>query len=553
MSHKNIIICSDGTGNSANKGRGTNVFKLFEAVDVENASGTKQLVIYDDGVGTSRLAPLRHFTGATGAGLARNVRQLYRALSLCYEPGDRIYLFGFSRGAYTARVVAGIITDCGIIDLKKPSPIQWLGFLKPGDGLWLRFVSWRCWRAHRWGYKSWLESAFDFVMTKLGLKALLSPAFRALGLGIDPEQFRARFATPDTKEGGQVRFIGVWDTVAAVGLPLQGLTDFVDKVLFRFTFPNRALSDRVAKACHALAIDEERRSFWPVLWHENDEEAVFNKATFEQVSDDYSASHDGESDPDLFKEPRIEQVWFAGVHSNVGGGYPKQGLSLVALDWMLDNAARHGLRFSNTARNTIRETQNVYDKLYNSRRGPGVLYHYKPRDAGKLCEENNAIPRLHCSAVRRINDRINSWAPGGFPDDVLLVDNVGNQCASSLATARFSPGNHKELCDKSKPWVLLRRTCWYLIIFTLVYVVHVAVAAQPEGWAGFMSGGYKNFFTSPSLISPTGIYEKIIKPVYSNGLARVLVPVMILMCWLGSFVGKTAIQSARVRFWKKTV
>ena len=79
-------------GNTANKGGGTNVFKLFEAVDVENTSDIKQLVIYDDGVGTSSLAPIRHFTGAAGAGLARNVRQLYRTLSLCYEPGDRIYL-----------------------------------------------------------------------------------------------------------------------------------------------------------------------------------------------------------------------------------------------------------------------------------------------------------------------------------------------------------------------------------------------------------------------------------------------------------------------------
>ena len=78
--------------NTANKGGGTNVFKLFEAVDVENTSDIKQLAIYDDSVGTSSLAPIRHFTGATGAGLARNVRQLYRTLSLCYEPGDRIYL-----------------------------------------------------------------------------------------------------------------------------------------------------------------------------------------------------------------------------------------------------------------------------------------------------------------------------------------------------------------------------------------------------------------------------------------------------------------------------
>jgi len=116
---KNIVICSDGTGNTTIKGRGTNVFKLFEAVDVNGhrtrADLRRQLAFYDDGVGTQELRWIRAFAGATGYGLSRNVKRLYRELCRVYEPGDSIYLFGFSRGAFTVRTLAGLVTDCGIL------------------------------------------------------------------------------------------------------------------------------------------------------------------------------------------------------------------------------------------------------------------------------------------------------------------------------------------------------------------------------------------------------------------------------------------------------
>src|ERR1043166_4995570 len=110
---KNIVICSDGTGNTAIKGRGTNVFKLFEAVDL-NSHRTDpaldaQLAFYDDGVGSQGNVLLKAIGGAAGYGLARNVKKLYRELSRVYDPGDRIFLFGFSRGAFTVRTLAGMI------------------------------------------------------------------------------------------------------------------------------------------------------------------------------------------------------------------------------------------------------------------------------------------------------------------------------------------------------------------------------------------------------------------------------------------------------------
>ena len=123
---KRIIVCSDGTGNTAIKGRGTNVFKLFEAVDLDghrfNAAVTPQIAIYDDGVGTEQFKPLKIFGGATGWGLSRNVKHLYKELARIYDPGDEIYMFGFSRGAFTIRTLVGFIATCGLVDPEKLNP-----------------------------------------------------------------------------------------------------------------------------------------------------------------------------------------------------------------------------------------------------------------------------------------------------------------------------------------------------------------------------------------------------------------------------------------------
>ena len=123
MSGKNIVLCSDGTGNTAIKARGTNVFKLYEAIDIQghkyDQSLTPQVAFYDDGVGTSSLAPVKLIGGAFGYGLRKNVKDLYTELIHVYEPGDHIFLFGFSRGAYTVRALSGLIQYCGILDLKK--------------------------------------------------------------------------------------------------------------------------------------------------------------------------------------------------------------------------------------------------------------------------------------------------------------------------------------------------------------------------------------------------------------------------------------------------
>ena len=355
---KNIIICSDGTGNTNIKGRGTNVFKLFEAVDLNghrmDKHLTPQVAIYDDGVGTEDFKPLKIFAGATGFGLARNVRNLYKGLVRIYDPGDSIFLFGFSRGAFTVRTLGGLISRCGILNMKQLTSAKLLQ-----DKVDETYGTYR---------KAYVT---DFAKV----------------FGAQPDLPAIKKFRDDNCLPGEVpiAFIGVWDTVDAVGLPLP-ISDFINAVFHRFKFPDLQLSHVVGRACHALSIDDNRQSFKPVLWDEGAETT-----------------------------PRLSQVWFAGVHSNVGGGYPKQGLSLLALDWIAWNAQQAGLRFIHSDARGYNEHASVDDKLYNPRAGLGMFYRWKLRDVTQLCEAAHVKPAIHLSALERAAHGTDDYAPGNLP------------------------------------------------------------------------------------------------------------------------------------------
>ena len=227
---KRIVVCSDGTGNTAIKGRGTNVFKLFEAVDLDthrfDANVTPQIAIYDDGVGTENFKPLKIFAGATGWGLSRNVRHLYKELARVYDPGDQIYMFGFSRGAFTIRTLVGLIGTCGLIDPER---------LKPRTFGNLRRTVKKAYRAYRKCYRPWLWRLFAQPSRDAGTI------------------FKEKHSVPGDV---MIRFVGVWDTVDAVGLPFH-LSDVLNATVYQFKFPDHKLSPLVQRACHALA---DRRS-----------------------------------------------------------------------------------------------------------------------------------------------------------------------------------------------------------------------------------------------------------------------------------------------------
>ncbi len=429
IENKNIVLCSDGTGSKGMQKRGTNVFKLYEAVDLHGhgvgPNSPKQIAFYDDGVGTESIKLLRILGGAFGWGLSRNVRQLYANLVRTYEEGDRIYLFGFSRGAFTVRTLAGLINTCGILDRRELNSDEEL----------VEEVK-RLYGDYRSKYKR-----FSRKLDKEGIKK------REDEIKKSAAEFRKKYCVVDAT----IKVIGVWDTVDAVGAPIAGVAWVIDKVFYPFKFVDSKLSpkNKVEKACHALSIDDERLTFHPVMWEEEGEEGKENK-----------------------KDSRIEQVWFAGVHSNVGGGYSKHGMSLVSLDWMMSKAEQAGLKFNPDTvlkfidhdRKLYRHRRNVTDKLYDSRSGMAVYYRYKPRDFGgdKFYEKYHIItPKIHNSVIERIKHRTEGYAPGNIPFDCEFVSTDGNDenYDEFIQVFRRNPRHkgEKSLLDRFKRLVFIRR------------------------------------------------------------------------------------------------
>ncbi len=382
---KNIVICSDGTGATAAKNRGTNVFKLYEAVELHDhrvhPGRVPQITFYDDGVGSQGWKPLKLLGGACGLGFSANVRQLYAELARTYEPGDRIYFFGFSRGAFTVRTVAGIVTKFGLLDRTRFQ----------SDKSLLHGV--KCiYKIYRLTYSTVVQRLFDRLLRRCRRLARRRGApWRFVGGRLH-------------EDAPRIHFIGVWDTVDALGFPDDSVADLVNSVFYRFKFPNYALHDRVDRACQALAIDDERATFHPLLWDES------------------RSSRSG-----------VTQVWFSGAHTNVGGGYPKHGMSLVALNWMMGEAEAAGLRFIPGLRAAYRDRENVNDKLADSRGGLAFFYRYKPRNIWRACEEYGVTPAVHVSALERVAQQTEGYSPGNVPCSSALVETRGARAPGRVA------------------------------------------------------------------------------------------------------------------------
>jgi uncharacterized protein (DUF2235 family) len=266
---KRIIICADGTWNVPDQRDGgkpcpTNVLKIARAILPTTSDGTQQVVYYHPGVGTNWGLD-RWFGGAFGLGLSRNIKDCYRFLADNYAEGDEIYFFGFSRGAFTVRSTVGLIRKCGLM-------------LK--------------------AHMDRFPEAFELYRRRIGGPDLPGAV-----------SFRASFSRIV-----KIKFIGVWDTVGALGIP--GNTRFFLSRK-RFQFHDVKLSSYVQNAYHALAIDEKRKPFKPTLWEQQTHST-------------------GQT---------MEQIWFAGVHSGVGGGYADSGLSDIAFIWMKEKAESKGIAF----------------------------------------------------------------------------------------------------------------------------------------------------------------------------------------------------------------
>lgn len=287
---KRLVVCCDGTWNKPDEEKDgypvpTNVVKLAYRIAKRGDDGVPQIVFYELGVGTGNLFD-RIAGGVLGKGLSENIFDVYRFLMANYEPGDELFLFGFSRGAFTARSIAGMIRKCGIL--------------------------------RRGAVERYSEA-----------KALYHNG--AHPDTAEPTQFRRRYSVvPDGAI--PIRFIGVWDTVGSLGIPMNG------GVARRYEFHDTELSGTVERACHALAIDEQRAPFEPTLWE-------YRPKPGQQV----------------------EQVWFCGAHSDVGGGYPEDDASQIPLQWMLERAADAGLQLDEEAVRAYPIAYNPFGELHDSR------------------------------------------------------------------------------------------------------------------------------------------------------------------------------------------
>lgn len=287
---KKIVICADGTWNKPEENLQedfpTNVLRLARAIKPVGADQIPQQVFYDWGVGSYYNSVVG---GATGKGLHKNIMDDYRYIVQNYSPGDEVYLFGFSRGAYIVRALCGLINNCGII--KRPDA-----------------------RLIQKAFNHYKKSGTAYAPT-----------------GSESVKFRQQHS----HRSREIKFVGVWDTVGAMGIPISFLGLFDDKD----EFYDIKIGRNVRIARHALAIDEHRIDFEPTVWIPQ-------------------------------KNMDIQQVWFAGAHSDIGGSYKpdKDGsfTSDIALAWMIQEAEKSGLRIETHLKQSL--SKNPQSKIHSSRR-----------------------------------------------------------------------------------------------------------------------------------------------------------------------------------------
>lgn len=318
---KKLIICFDGTWNKPERmdkdDYPTNVLKFARGIAPHHGN-KKQIVFYDWGIGSYHS---QGSGGAFGEGLEKNVMDGYRFLVHNYELGDEIYLFGFSRGAYTARSLCGMINNCSI--------------LKSANG-------------------SMIEEAFELYK---------NPEYSANGnYAMNWKQNNSH------SQRTKIHFVGIWDTVGSLGVPFSFL-GFLNR---KHAFYDHKIGSNIHKARHALALDEIRDDFYPTIWEPND-------------------------------GVDLKQVWFAGCHSDIGGGYPPDEkdntlISDIPMDWMRREASAAGLAFENYIEHP---TINPNSKMNNSYSGMIKLLGKKRR----VIPDPDKIPmKLHVSVIDRIND-----------------------------------------------------------------------------------------------------------------------------------------------------
>lgn len=329
---KNIIIFSDGTGQKGGKGNNTNVYKLFNIIEDRTQN---QIAYYDPGVGTD----WKKITGSlSGRGMSKNILECYTFIFENFEAGDQIFLFGFSRGAATVRSLSAFIHYFGVLPKSRPDLIKK-------------------------AFKIYKRSSAKNVEAKA-------------------REFVNKHHTMWTK----IRFIGVWDTVAALGFPIKWVSVFLD-TFFSHKFHNLELSESIEFARHALSIDDRRKTFHPQIW----------KPTSKQVENE-----------------TVKQVWFSGVHTDVGGGYDNPELSNITLKWFLKEAINKGLIIyeKSAVYQTIIKSEIDENGFMETEQDGSLGWIYRDKQRVWLNDEEICI---HESVLKRTKNSKNNDTPAYSP------------------------------------------------------------------------------------------------------------------------------------------
>lgn len=343
---KNIVVCCDGTGNEFGVNL-TNVLKLYRMLEKNDS----QVVMYEPGVGTMGLTDswgrfrqnVKAFLGlATGYGLDDEILGAYRFLVENYNEGDQIFLFGFSRGAYTVRALAGFIY---LLGLMRPDQLNYAGY----------------------AFSTYKRAAIQKGKRTVAKDESPAPVDKGSAAARQNAGLYPVWHFKDIAGGRTVpiKFVGVWDSVASVIVPRPDRFYIPSLIGMPYTHQNPG----VEFFRHAIAIDEFRRMFRLCRWMDNQH---------------FKPDHFAKTTPQM---QDIREVWFAGCHSDIGGGYPEDqsGLSKFPLRWMIQEAKAHGLHVNDS----------MYQHLVEGQPTEGSKHVYaKPDATAKLHVSMSGIWRL---------------------------------------------------------------------------------------------------------------------------------------------------------------
>ncbi len=450
--NKRLIVFADGTGNAFG-GQASNIWRLYEAIDKRGLSPLKsspQLARYIPGVGTSSIGLVRLFDGATGLGVPGNVQKLYRFLCWNWEPGDEIWMFGFSRGAFTVRTLAGLISSQGLMPREVDGTTASVAEMHRNSK--------GAWRAYR-------RQTAPFRDPRTG-KVRMSPTV-SIGRFIRDACVWAKRTISRQKKHVQVteilqtrqpercagqikiRFLGLFDTVEAYGVPLEELRAVFDFWIWPISFRNRVCSPVVEHVCHALSLDDERRTYHPLRF-------------------DQTPQLDLKGSGNQKDGPRIKEVWFAGVHADIGGGYPDDEASLEPLIWMIEEARKDGLIFIDEKVHELDSRRSKNALIHDSRSGLKSAYRYTPRPV-ESGEAFGGKPVVHSSVVQKILTGRDGYAPVMMNDDFQPHDQP----------QQVSLHHNAEVAEQVKALVLWRRIANISFISLLLFALVLPWAGEP--------------------------------------------------------------------------